>query len=165
MLSTLPYRTARRLYVSDRFVIKKTSGTLPFSCEQVFDIAADIERYPEFLRGWVSARIQKRESDTCYVDQVVGLGPIRLQFTSKAVLYRPERIEVTSTQAPFRQFTLSWLVAAVPPAGCRVSVAAEVELQSGIMQHLANQILPAAVDDIITAFEARAHRLCAPAAG
>jgi coenzyme Q-binding protein COQ10 len=140
-------------------VIERASGTLPFSCEQVFDLAADIERYPEFLGGWISARIRKREPDICYVDQVVGLGPIRLQFTSKAVLNRPESIEVTSTEPPFRRFRLSWLVAAVPPAGCRIRVAAEMELQSRMMQHIVNQILPAAVDDVITAFEARAHRL------
>ena len=146
-------------------MIERSSGTLPFSCEQVFDLAADIERYPEFLSGWISARIQKRESDICYVDQVVGLGPIRLQFTSTAVLHRPERIEVASTEAPFRQFSLSWSVAAVPPGGCRVSVAAEVELRSRMMQHIVDQILPAAVDDVITAFEARARRLYARPAG
>lgn len=146
-------------------MIERASGTLPLSCEQAFDLAADIERYPEFLRGWICARVQKRESNICYVDQVVGLGPLRLQFTSKAVLYRPERIEVTSMEAPFRRFSLSWRVAAVTPAGCRVSVTAEVELQSRMMQRAVNQILPAAVDDIITAFEARARRLYARPAG
>jgi coenzyme Q-binding protein COQ10 len=138
---------------------------LPFSCEQVFDVIADIERYPEFLSGWISARIQKRESTICYVDQVFGLGPLRLQFTSKAIFYRPERIEVSSTEAPFRHFSLSWRVVAVPPAGCRVTVAADVELQSRMGQQVVNQILPAAVDDIVTAFEARARRLYAPPAG
>ena len=140
-------------------MIERATGTLPFSCEQMFDLAADIERYPDFLRGWISARIQKRESNICYVDQVVGLGPVRLQFTSKAVLYRPERIEVTSAEAPFRHFGLSWQVTAVPPAGCRVSVAAEAELQLRMLQRIVNQLLPAAVDDVITAFEARARRL------
>lgn len=146
-------------------MIQRASGTLPFSCEQVFDLAADIERYPEFLKGWISARIRKRESDIRHVDQVVGLGPLRLQFTSKAVLHRPERIEVTSAEAPFRHFSLSWMIAAVPTGGCRISLAAEVELQSTVMQQVVNRILPAAVDDIITAFEARARRLYARPAG
>ena len=88
-------------------LISKTSGVLPFSCEQAFDLAVDIEAYPSFLPGWISARIQRRESNVCWVEQVVGLGPIRLQFTSQAVFHRPERIEVTSTQAPFRQFSLT----------------------------------------------------------
>ena len=138
-------------------VIEKVGRTLPFSCEQVFDLAADIERYPEFLKWWISARIQKRESNICYVEQVVGLGPIRLQFASKAVLDRPERIDVTSTDSPFRHFRLSWLVAAIPTGGCRISVEAGLELQSGFLQHVVNQFLPAAVDDIKSAFEARAY--------
>jgi coenzyme Q-binding protein COQ10 len=138
-------------------VIEKVGRTLPFRCEQVFDLAADIERYPEFLKWWVSARIQKRESNICYVEQVVGLGPIRLQFASQAVLHRPERIDVTSTDSPFRHFRLSWLVAAIPSTGCRISVEAGLELQSGFLQHAVNQFLPAAVHDIISAFEARAY--------
>jgi coenzyme Q-binding protein COQ10 len=140
-------------------VINKSTPPLPYTCEQAFDLAADIERYPEFLRGWVSARIQRRESNIWYVEQVVGLGPFRWQFISKAVLHRPERIEVTSTESPFRLFSLSWLIAAMPSAGCRVSVVASLELQSRIMQRIVNQLLPAAVDDIISAFEARAHRV------
>jgi coenzyme Q-binding protein COQ10 len=134
--------------------------TLPFGCEQVFDLAADIERYPEFLKWWISARIQKRESNICYVEQVLGLGPMRLQFASTAVLHRPERIDVTSTDLPFRHFSLSWLVAAVPSAGCRISVAAELELRSRFLQQVVNQFLSGAVDDIISAFEARAYSIC-----
>ncbi len=141
--------------------IEKLGRALPFSGEQAFDLAADIERYPEFLKGWISARIQRREDDTCYVEQVVGLGPLRLQFTSKAVLHRPEHIDVTSTDAPFRRFSLSWRVAVLPAAGCRVGVVAEIELQSGFLQHVVNQILPGAVEDIIASFEARAYQLYA----
>ena len=146
-------------------VIEKVGATLPFGCEPVFDLAADIERYPEFLKWWISARIQKRESNICYVEQVMGLGPLRLQFASTAALHRPERIDVTSTDSLFRHFSLSWLVAPVWSAGCRISIAAELELQSGILQHVVNQFLPGAVDDIIGAFEARAHIVCAAPKG
>jgi coenzyme Q-binding protein COQ10 len=142
-------------------MIQKIGGTMPFSCEEVFDLAADIERYPEFLPWWISARIQRREPNICYVDQVLGLGPIRLQFASRAVFRRPEHIDVTSTCSPFRRFSLSWRVEAIRQVGCRISVAADLELQSGFLQHVVNQFLRTAVDDIITAFEARAHRIYA----
>jgi coenzyme Q-binding protein COQ10 len=142
-------------------MIEKVGGALPFGCEQVFDLAADIERYPEFLKWWISARIQKRESNICYVEQVLGLGPIRLQFASTAALHRPERIDVTSTDLPFRHFSLSWLVATMPSAGCRISIAVELELQSRFLQYVVNQFLPNAVGDIVSAFEARAHSLYA----
>jgi coenzyme Q-binding protein COQ10 len=139
-------------------LIERTSVALPFSCGEAFDLAADIESYPSFLPGWISAHIQRREANICWVDQVIGLGPIRLQFTSQAVLHRPERIEVTSTQAPFRQFNLTWLFEALPSGACRVGVIAQIETQSRLIQHLVDRVLPSVLDDVVTAFEARLHR-------
>ena len=138
-------------------VIEKVGRLLPFTREQVFDLAADIERYPDFLRGWIAARILKRESNICYVDQVLGLGPLRVQFSSKAVLRRPERIDVTSSDPPFRRFSLSWLFEAGPATDCRVSIVADVDLRSGLLQRVVERVLPTTVDDIMAAFEARAR--------
>jgi len=138
-------------------VIRRVGRTLPFNCEQVFDLAADIECYPQYLTGWVSARIQKRESNLCYVEQVVGFGPARLQFASIADLHRPERIDVTSADALFRHFSLSWLIIPARPSGCCVSIAIEIELRSRLLQQIVNQLLSSVVDDIIASFEARAH--------
>jgi coenzyme Q-binding protein COQ10 len=140
-------------------VIEKATRLLPFSREQVFDLAANIERYPEFLRGWISVRIRKRESNICYVDQVVGLGPVRVQFSSKAVLLRPERIDVISWDPPFRRFGLSWVIEARPSGGCTISIVADLELRSRLLQKVADRVLPDTVGDIILAFEARARRL------
>ena len=130
-------------------MIRKVGRTLPFDSEQVFDLAADIESYPQYLTGWVSARIQKRESNLCYVEQVVGFGPARLQFASIAALHRPERIDVTSADASFRHFSLSWLIIPARPSGCCISIAIEIELRSRLLQQIVNQLLSSAVDDII----------------
>jgi coenzyme Q-binding protein COQ10 len=146
-------------------VVRRVGRTLPFDCEQVFDLAADIECYPQYLTGWVSARIQKRESNLCYVEQVVGFGPARLQFASIAALHRPERIDVTSTDTSFRHFSLSWLIVPARPSGCCISIEIEIELKSRLLQRIVNPLLPGAVDDIIAAFEARAHRLYAGCSG
>jgi coenzyme Q-binding protein COQ10 len=125
----------------------------------MFDLAADIERYPEFLPGWISAHITKRDSDVCYVEQVVGVGPIRLQFESRAVLHRPERIDITSTDCAFRKFDISCVVAATSSASCCISVAAELELKSAFLRQVVNRLLPAAIDEVVSAFGARAHAL------
>jgi coenzyme Q-binding protein COQ10 len=140
-------------------VIQRVGAVLPYSCEQVFDMAADIERYPEFLQGWIAAHIQKREANLCYVEQEIGLGPVRLKFLSRAVLDRPRRIDVTSTDRSFRKYELSWLMTAVAPTGCQISVTADIELAARLLQPVVNRMLPGAVDDIIAAFNARAHML------
>jgi coenzyme Q-binding protein COQ10 len=145
----------------DRMKIDAVSRLLPFSCEQVFDLAADIERYPEYLPGWISARILKREADVLYVEQVLGVGPARVRFASRAVLHRPERIEVTSSEPPFRHYSLTWLLAPRPAVSCSLSVMVDLELESNLLQHLVSRVLPASIEGVIAAFEARAHSLYA----
>ena len=34
---------------------------LTYSPEQLFDLAADLERYPEFLPGWIAARVRNNQ--------------------------------------------------------------------------------------------------------
>lgn len=139
--------------------IDRISRLLPYSCEQVFDLAADIERYPEFLPSWISARILKREANTLYVEQVLGVGPMRVQFGSTAVLRRPERIDITSSESPFRHYSLTWLVEPGPLLSCRLSAMADLELDSGFLQHVVNRVLPESIEEVIAAFEVRASSL------
>jgi coenzyme Q-binding protein COQ10 len=89
----------------------------------------------------------------------VRFGPIRLRFKSTAVLQRPKRIDVTSTDGPFKFFSLSWVIAANSSGGCRIGIEASVALQSGILQLAVNPFLSAVVDDTLCAFEARAYSL------
>ncbi|MGB8400421.1 MAG: type II toxin-antitoxin system RatA family toxin [Bradyrhizobium sp.] len=131
----------------------------PYSPEQLFDLAADVERYPEFLRWWVAARVRKREAEVYYTDQVLGLGPIRLEFESRTVLCRPERIDVTSNGPPFRKFKLSWLFDSRPGGRCRVTLIAEMEFRSHLLERLVDKAAAAGMNDIIDSFVARARRL------
>ena len=113
---------------------QKRERLLPYTAEQLFDLAADVERYPEYLPWWIAARIRKREANVYYTHQVLGLGPIRVSFGSKTVLQPPTQIDVTSKESPFQQFQLSWNFAALAGTGCRVSLTAEFELRSLILQ-------------------------------
>ncbi|HHO68225.1 MAG TPA: hypothetical protein ENK12_04245, partial [Gammaproteobacteria bacterium] len=51
------------------------TATLSFDCRQLFELVADIERYPDFLPGWRSARVLAREGGRLHVEQVVQAGP------------------------------------------------------------------------------------------
>jgi hypothetical protein len=54
-----------------------TERLLPYSPEQLFDLAADVERYPRFLPWWIAARVKTREGNVYYTDQDLAFGPIR----------------------------------------------------------------------------------------
>jgi coenzyme Q-binding protein COQ10 len=131
---------------------------LPYRPEQLFDLAADIERYPQFLHWWLSSEVRERRGEYCQVENTVAVGPMRLRFRSEARLQRPQRIDVTSEQEPFRRFKLRWNFEP-RSSGCRVQLCAELELRSQFMQELIGQTLQSIAAEVMCAFERRAGEL------
>jgi len=140
----------------------EAQSKLAYQPEQLFDLAADVERYPEFLPWWIAARVRKREGNVYFSDQVVGFGVFRERFGSKTVLHRPDRIDVTSTDGMFRNFSLNWLFGPLPDNECRVELQVDLELRSNLVQNLFHRVILRSVGSIMSAFEARAHQLYDP---
>jgi coenzyme Q-binding protein COQ10 len=139
------------------------SRTLPYRPEQLFDIAADVESYPEFLPWWLSATVRQRNGEVYYTDQVVGFGPITQSFSSKTVLRRPEQIEVTSVGGPFETFQLIWRFASRSHGRCEVTLSGEIELHAPLLGGLLSRATADGARSILSAFEARARQLYAAA--
>ena len=76
---------------------------LPWTPEQLYDLVAGIERYPEFLPWCIAARIRRREGDLIVADLVIGFRMIRERFTSNVKLDpAARRIDVAYIDGPFR---------------------------------------------------------------
>jgi len=142
--------------------IEKSGRPLPYSREQLFDLAADIERYPQFLRGWQSAHILQRAGNSLQVEQTVGIGALQLTFKTAAVLQRPERIDVTSSDPMFRIFALGFTIAGTAAGASRLDLSARLEMRSRLQQLIAGTALSTVVQDTVAAFESRAHQLYSP---
>ena len=136
----------------------KVSRVLRHRPEQLFELAADVERFPDYLPWWIAARVRKGGGDVYYTDQVLALGILRVRFSSRTVLRHSERIEVTSTDRPFRHFKLTWLFEPVPEGGCRVSLLVDLELRSALLGGLLERTVSRVAGRIVSAFEARARQ-------
>jgi coenzyme Q-binding protein COQ10 len=132
---------------------------LPHQPEELFDIAADVERYPEFLPWWLSAKIRRRDGDVYYTDQVIGFGPVTQRFSTKTVLRRPKEIGVTATEGPFETFNLTWRFGAVEKVRCEVTIVGEIEFRAPLLGGVLSRAMGGAAGSIISAFEARARWL------
>ena len=139
-----------------------TERILPYCREQLFEIASDVERYPEFLPGWIAVRVRDRHDKGYCTEQVLGLGPLRLQFASATLLDPPRRILVSSKDATFREFGIEWLFEPRPKGGCDVSVSVALELRSRLSQAVLERLMPDTARGIMSAFEVRATQLCGP---
>lgn len=131
---------------------------LSYAREQLFDLAADVERYPEFLPGWIAVRILHRDGDVYHTEQVLGVGTFRQRFRSKTFLQKPEYIIVTSTDRVMQDFTMEWLFEPLSENGCRVTARVTLELRSKLAQAVFDRFVSHSIGSIMQAFEARAHR-------
>ncbi len=135
---------------------------LSYTPEQLFDLVADVERYPEFLPWWIAAKIRKWDGDVYYTDQVIGFGMFRERFPSKTVLIRPERIDVTSDAGPFRRLEIQWTFEPAPQRGCLVGFHLDFELSSKLVQRLFALLFSDAARRVVPSFERRAREVYGP---
>ncbi|MBT6119119.1 MAG: type II toxin-antitoxin system RatA family toxin [Rhodospirillaceae bacterium] len=132
---------------------------LPYTPAQLFDLVVDIDRYPEFLPWCVAARIRERKDDVIRADLVIGYKMIRERFTSRVVLDRPGRIDVTYAEGPFKYLNNHWIFEPGPDGGTAVDFYVDFEFRSRMLQAVIGAFFHEAVRRMVAAFEARAKVL------
>jgi coenzyme Q-binding protein COQ10 len=132
---------------------------LPYTQEQLFDFIADVERYAEFVPWWVAAKVY-HEGDVVHVEQVFNFGSwLQYRFSSQAVLERPVRIHIMSSDGPFLHLDIQWDFQPLLDSGCRIVLSTEFYLRSGMLQKLFDSFSPRTTWRLFEAFETRAHQL------
>lgn len=128
---------------------------LPWTREGMFDLVADIERYPEFVPGWRSVRVLERAEGRLRVEQSIGPRLLGLRFRSRAALCRPASIEVRAEDGPLGALQLAWSFEPLAGSGCRVRLRVSADIRSRVVR--------AALDELhartVPAFERRAAQL------
>ncbi len=133
--------------------------TVPFTVEQMFDLAADVEAYPQFLPWCVATRIKKREGDTIHADMVIGFQIFREKFSTQAVLNRPNKIDVTYHNGPFKYLESHWKFNEIEQGNCEIDFHIDFEFRSPMLQKLIGRVFGEAVHRMVASFEKRAKQL------
>jgi len=134
---------------------------LPYQPEQLFDLVADVARYPEFLPWCIGARVRRRETNFLVADLIIGFKMFRERFTSEVTLDRPRRIDVKYTEGPLRHLENSWVFEPAP-GGCIIDFHVDFAFKSIILEKLIGTVFGEAVRRMVAAFEARAHATLRP---
>ena len=69
--------------------------SLRYSAAQLFDLVADVERYPDFLPWVVAAKIYRRDEGRIWVTMAMGTSFLRKQFTTVAFLTGRTELKLT----------------------------------------------------------------------
>ena len=92
---------------------------LPYRPEQLYELVADVDRYPEFLPWCKAARITRREGDVFYADLVIAFKVFRERFSSQGHLASDSPvIDVEYINGPFRYLNNHWRFDRRTRTGC-----------------------------------------------
>ena len=86
---------------------------LPYTAQQMYDLVADVARYPEFLPWTAAARIRARQDfgdhEVMEADLVISFKVFRERFGSRVVLWPARhRIETDYLDGPFKHLHSHW---------------------------------------------------------
>jgi coenzyme Q-binding protein COQ10 len=132
---------------------------LPYSAAQMFDLVADVGRYPEFLPWVIATRIRSDDGTEMVADMLVGFKALREKFTSRVIKQRPERLEVIYVDGPMRDLDNVWSFRSLPEGGCEIDFCVDFSFKNRMFEMMAGQYFDRAFRKMVAAFDARAHEL------
>lgn len=147
----------------------RTRRRVSYTPEQMFDLVAAVERYPEFVPLCQKLVVEKRETvvgvEVVTARMTVGYKQVHERFTSRVTLDRANLTITTAlVEGPFRTLRNKWRL--VPsPGGCEVEFELAYEFSSMLLEMLMGGLFDRVFRKYADAFERRAGDVYGAAAG
>jgi len=152
----------RRSWLAANVSTHRQTLDLPYRPADLFDLAADIGRYPEFVTWIQSLKVVSEHGDPagmrCRAEVTVGFKGFRETFVTDVDARKPElAIDVGLVRGPFKKLANTWRFSP-SPTGSRVDFTIQFEFRNFVLQALADANKAYAVKRVIDAFVAEAAR-------
>jgi coenzyme Q-binding protein COQ10 len=135
------------------------------SASQMFDLVADVERYPEFVPLCKALKIRQRTpgangTEVIVADMTVSFKLVQETFTSRVTLDRPNlKIMVEYLRGPFSNLENRWTFEPRSETECDVGFFINYEFKSRMLALLMGTMFDAAFQRFAAAFEKRADQV------
>jgi ribosome-associated toxin RatA of RatAB toxin-antitoxin module len=123
----------------------------------MFDLVADVESYPQFLKGCVGARLHGRSGDELNASLRMQRGPLTAEFTTRNRLCRPEAITMRLTDGPFETLEGGWRFDALGEEGCRITLSLRFQFSNSLKDLLLGPVFESLCSEFVDAFVRRAR--------
>ena len=139
----------------------QTRRRVPFTPRQMFDLVADVEKYPLFLPMCESLVVRSREAKgdatVLVANMGVGYKSVREYFTSRVTLHpREPKVLVEYLDGPFRHLENRWSFIEAS-TGCEIDFYITYEFRSVMLGMLMGALFDKAFRRFAEAFEERAR--------
>lgn len=142
--------------------IHKERRNLCYSPQQIFELVAQVEHYPEFLPLWHNVCVSKEQQNgsdhrVYFTDQGIQLGLLYKRFRTRTTLEPFRHIHIVSSDPLFQHFTIDWLFTPDKEDGCLIEFTLDCVASSVFLRPVFDVVLLNTAQSIISAFENRAR--------
>jgi ribosome-associated toxin RatA of RatAB toxin-antitoxin module len=135
------------------------SAIVPFTPAQMYELVADVERYPEFLPWCTSAMILVDEGDSVTVQLGLALGVARGRFTTQNRMVPGSSVEMRLVDGPFSALEGRWQFSPIGDAGTRAELHLRFETSGLIRGIVFGPAFEQACNQLVDAFGRRAREV------
>lgn len=137
---------------------------MPYTAQQIYDLVADVARYPDFLPWTAAARIRSRApidgGEELQADLVISFKVFRERFGSRVRLFPDDGVIDTSyLDGPFKYMESRWTIRQADNGGAIVDFHVDFEFRNPMLQKIIGVVFDQAMRRVVRAFEARAKAL------
>jgi coenzyme Q-binding protein COQ10 len=142
-----------------------TKRRVRHSAAHMFDLVADVERYPEFVPMCRGLKVRQRTPEeenveVIVADMTVSFKLVRETFRSRVTLDRPKlKILVEYLQGPFSHMQNRWTFSPTGDDACEIEFFIDYEFKSLTLGMLMGAMFDTAFRRFATAFEHRADQV------
>ncbi|MFC3338999.1 type II toxin-antitoxin system RatA family toxin [Paracandidimonas soli] len=135
----------------------KRSVLVPYSCAQMFDLVADVGKYPEFMPWCGGSEVHHRDESGMQASVTISFAGIRQTFVTRNTHNYPHEILISLVDGPFSALTGRWEFVELAEDACKVNYTMEYAFSNRALEALVGPVFNRIASSFIDSFTQRAQ--------
>jgi ribosome-associated toxin RatA of RatAB toxin-antitoxin module len=132
---------------------------VPYTPAQMFELVADVERYPEFVPWCAGAELLDRNADTLTGRIEMAMGPLTGHLTTRNRLEPPSLMTLELVEGPFSDLQGEWSFTALGDAGCQIDLTMRFAFSNHVKDLVLGKAFEQTCNRLVDAFVTRAGEI------
>lgn len=133
------------------------SALLTFSADELYRLVGDVESYPQFLPGCVSAQVESADETLVRARLGFRVKGLSDSFATENRMEQGSRIHMKLLEGPFKQLSGAWEFQPLAERACKVTLRISLEFGNRMLESTLAPLINSAIGSVMDAFRKRAE--------
>ena len=133
------------------------SVLVPHSDKQMFNLVADVARYPEFMPWCGGTQVHRHDEQGMEASVIISIAGLKQTFTTRNTHDSPRLINIDLIDGPFSELTGTWEFIPLAEDACKVVYTMRYAFSSRTLEAVVGPIFNRIATSFIDSFTQRAQ--------